>query len=98
MRIKILDFNPAGWCTRPLLFEWGDLDMEEGEHGLHSQDQVKISSQSSCPFRIVEDSTHIQSGAANIFGVPIDTVNMPGMSWSDVIASLEKNVREQSLE
>lgn len=40
--------------------------------------------------RIVEDASHIQTGAATAFSAPVDVASMHGMGWQQVIAHMQQ--------
>jgi hypothetical protein len=81
-RAKILDFNPWGAFTLPLLFTWEELEqnLREEEDGVN--------------FRIVENQCGIRPGLKT--AVPRDYLDTsPGSGWDQFLRKADKELREQ---
>lgn len=97
LRVKLLDINPAYGTTQALLFSWDELsELARGSRAETNRycdgDSDRDSSPHSpgCELRAVKDPMHIQTSAKSLFGAPIDTLDMPGMSWPGVFDVLKK--------
>lgn len=92
-RVRLLDFNPPGGTTQPLMFTWEEL---------HSAAELMCSSprgsDQDCDLRVVTDRMHVQAGAQTVFGVPADTLELQGMTWGDVMQHLASEVSKQNLQ
>ncbi|CAN5973050.1 unnamed protein product [Sphagnum jensenii] len=96
LRVKLLDFNPWGGSTLPLLFSWDELEQNYAKvlgrlngDGLSDDDLVE--------FRVVKSEGLVQPGLRVGTGVPIDFVNQG--AWEDIIKrEAEKEAREQEKE
>eukprot|EP00892_Ulva_mutabilis_P004094 jgi/Ulvmu1/2056/UM120_0052.1 len=91
-RVWLLDINPAGGTTQPLLFTWPELRAaaERMQHLPHGE--------AGCELRVVTDHMHVQAGAQSVFGVPADTLELQGMTWGDVMQHLASEVSKQNLQ
>ncbi|KAK4253723.1 hypothetical protein QN277_010362 [Acacia crassicarpa] len=81
-RIKILDFNPWGGFTLPLLFAWEELDQI-----LDDEDGVE--------FRIIEDRCGVRPGLKT--AVPYDYLDTsPGSGWDQFLRNADEELQRQS--
>ena len=81
-RIKVLDFNPWGAFTLPLLFNWEELEQNTGEEG----DQVD--------FRIVESQRAVRPGMKT--AVPYDYLDTSsGSGWDQFLRNADEELRQQ---
>ncbi|CAA2960917.1 cell division cycle 123 homolog [Olea europaea subsp. europaea] len=81
-RVKLLDFNPWGGFTLPLLFTWEELEdkLKDGDHELE--------------FRIVENSCGIRPGLKT--AVPYDYLDTsPGSGWDQFLRNANEESRRQ---
>jgi D123 len=98
--VKLLDINPAYGTTQPLLFTWDELtELSSGSpsdsrsgygHNSVNENTVQAPEGAGCELRTVQDPMHIQSSAKSLFGAPVDTLDMPGMSWPGVFDMLQE--------
>ncbi|XP_059666042.1 uncharacterized protein LOC132311906 [Cornus florida] len=82
-RVKLLDFNPWGLFTLPLLFTWEELEQnfKEEENDLE--------------FRIVESQCPIRPGLKT--AVPYDYLDTSlGSGWDQIFRNAEEELRRQS--
>lgn len=105
-----MDINPAYGTTQPLMFSWDELtelataprtedcscgaNHSTGDDDPGHRDDCELILDD-CQFRTVQDPMHIQTSAKSLFGVPVDTLDMPGMSWPGVFDELQKQCRIQ---
>lgn len=83
-RVKLLDFNPWGGSTLPLLFTWEELEetLKEGEN---------ISE-----FRIVESQCGVRPGMKT--AVPYDYLDTsPGSGWDQFLKIANEELRQQTM-
>lgn len=81
-RVKVVDFNPWGAFTLPLLFTW-----EELEQMLSEGDGVE--------FRIVEDRCAVRPGLKT--AVPYDYLDTsPGSGWDQFLRNADEELKQQS--
>lgn len=80
-RVKLLDFNPWGEFTLPLLFSWEELENDSfGEEGVN--------------FRIVESRMAVRPGLKT--AVPYDYIDMgEGSGWDQFFKKAEAELRRQ---
>ncbi|PIN26493.1 hypothetical protein CDL12_00746 [Handroanthus impetiginosus] len=82
-RVKLLDFNPWGASTLPLLFTWDEL-----EEKLRGED-------SELELRIVESRCGIRPGLKT--AVPYDYLDTsPGIGWDQFLRNADKELRQQT--
>ena len=82
-RVKILDFNPWGAFTLPLLFAWEELQQNVGEEG----DDVE--------FRIVESQCAVRPGLKT--AVPYDYLDTkPGSGWDQFFRNADDELQRQT--
>lgn len=93
MKVRLLDFNPPGGTTQPLLFTWEELTTAAAR--IRS---AASGSDRDCELRVVTDRMHVQAGAQSVFGVPADTLELQGMTWGDVMQHLASEVSKQNLQ
>lgn len=106
LKVELLDINPAYGTTQALLFTWDELqDVARGLQGLaqngddNGRDRAPLGPcHEGCELRTVQDPAHIQTSAKSTFGVPSDTLDMPGVSWPGVFDALREQCRLQALE
>ncbi|KZV38846.1 Temperature sensing protein-related [Dorcoceras hygrometricum] len=82
-RVKLLDFNPWGAFTLPLLFTWEELEekLKEEDHDLE--------------FRIVESNLGIRPSLKT--AVPYDYLDTsPGSGWDVFLRNADEELRRQS--
>ncbi|KAK2994117.1 hypothetical protein RJ640_003640 [Escallonia rubra] len=81
-RVKLLDFNPWGAFTLPLLFTWGELDQNIEEFG------------NDLEFRIVESRCGIRPGLKT--AVPYDYLDTsPGSGWDQFLRNADEELQQQ---
>ncbi|XP_054791672.1 uncharacterized protein LOC129297363 [Prosopis cineraria] len=81
-RVKVVDFNPWGAFTLPLLFTW-----EELEQILNDGDSVE--------FRIIEDRCAVRPGLKT--AVPYDYLDTsPGSGWDQFLRNADEELQRQS--
>lgn len=81
-RVKVVDFNPWGAFTLPLLFTWEELEEIHGEG-----DGVD--------FRIVEDRCAVRPGLKT--AVPYDYLDTsPGSGWDQFLKNADEELQRQS--
>ncbi|KAI3852457.1 hypothetical protein MKX03_017746 [Papaver bracteatum] len=82
-RIKIIDFNPWGAFTLPLLFDWEELERGLVENG------------NSVQFRIIETRCGVRPGLKT--AVPYDYLDTsPGSGWDQFLRNADEELRMQS--
>ncbi|CAJ1932570.1 unnamed protein product [Sphenostylis stenocarpa] len=83
-RVKVVDFNPWGAFTLPLLFTWDEL-----EHIHNEGNDVE--------FRIVEDHCAVRPGLKT--AVPFDYLDTSaGSGWDQFIRNADEELSRQSME
>ena len=103
IRVRLLDINPAYGTTQALLFSWDELTeratgLRAAAHACDSNDARGSDSGQQgedCELRTVQDPMHIQTSTKCICGAPVDTLDMPGMSWPGILDVLQKQCRLQ---
>ncbi|CAH9111149.1 unnamed protein product [Cuscuta europaea] len=81
-RVKLLDFNPWGAFTLPLLFTWGELEDEVKEGGNEFE------------FRIVESRCGVRPGLKT--AVPLDYMDTsPGSGWDEFMRKANAELQQQ---
>ncbi|KAI4297456.1 hypothetical protein L6164_037347 [Bauhinia variegata] len=81
-RVKVVDFNPWGASTLPLLFSW-----EELENNLSEEDHLE--------FRIVEDCCAVRPGLKT--AVPFDYLDTsPGSGWDQFLRNADEELQRQT--
>ncbi|WCJ26573.1 hypothetical protein M5689_008379 [Euphorbia peplus] len=81
-RVKILDFNPWGASTLPLLFTWEELEQKMGKDDDHVD------------FRIVESQCGIRPGLKT--AVPQDYLDTgPGSGWDQFLRKVDTEFQQQ---
>ncbi|KAK2643033.1 hypothetical protein Ddye_024796 [Dipteronia dyeriana] len=79
-RVKILDFNPWGAFTLPLLFNWEELEQNEEANGIE--------------FRIVESQCAVRPGLKT--AVPYDYLDTsPGSGWDQFLRNADEELQQQ---
>ncbi|KAG5552661.1 hypothetical protein RHGRI_010680 [Rhododendron griersonianum] len=82
-RVKLLDFNPSGAFTLPLLFTWE-------EFGKDSEDGNTLE------FRMVESQCGVRPGLKT--AVPYDYLDTSeGSGWDQFLRNAEEELRRQTL-
>ncbi|KAI3445942.1 hypothetical protein Pfo_002607 [Paulownia fortunei] len=82
-RVKLLDFNPWGASTLPLLFTWDELEEKLREEG----NELEI--------RIVESRCGIRPGLKT--AVPYDYLDTsPGSGWDQFLRNADEELRRQT--
>ncbi|KAF7836652.1 cell division cycle protein 123-like protein [Senna tora] len=80
-RVKVVDFNPWGAFTLPLLFTWEELE--------------QILSEREVDFRIVEDRCAVRPGLKT--AVPYDYLDTsPGSGWDQFLRNADEELQRQS--
>ncbi|KAK2996491.1 hypothetical protein RJ639_008070 [Escallonia herrerae] len=81
-RVKLLDFNPWGAFTLPLLFTWEELDQNIEEFG----DDLE--------FRIVESRCGVRPGLKT--AVPYEYLDTsPGSGWDQFLRNADEELQQQ---
>ena len=100
-KVRLLDFNPFGWTTQPLLFSWEELLTRSSRHETCAaastcKDARPAGESHSTPeLRLMLDESHLQGGAAGTFGAPADVhMHLHGLSWNAVMAKLQAETKE----
>jgi hypothetical protein len=70
--VKIIDFNPAGGTTAPLLFEWEEL-LEENSSSIEPEREDK-EEEEEVEFRIIREDVAMRPDTA-LYGVPYDFID-----------------------
>lgn len=81
-KVKLVDFNPWGAFTLPLMFSWAELGeiLEDGEN---------------VEFRIVEDRCAVRPGLKT--AVPYDYLDTsPGSGWDQFLRNADEELQRQS--
>jgi hypothetical protein len=82
-RIKVLDFNPWGAFTLPLLFDWEELEQNSREEG------------SNVDFRIVESQCAVRPGLKT--AVPYDYLDTStGSGWDQFLRNADEELQRQT--
>lgn len=82
-RIKVLDFNPWGAFTLPLLFDWEELEQNNREDG------------NDVDFRIVESRCAVRPGLKT--AVPYDYLDTrPGSGWDQFLRNADEELQRQT--
>lgn len=82
-RVKLLDFNPWGGATLPLLFTWDELEEKVKEEGIDLE------------FRIVESRCGIRPGLKT--AVPYDFLDTSaGSGWDQFLRNADEELRRQT--
>uniref|UniRef100_A0A5B6ZY14 Putative Temperature sensing protein-related n=1 Tax=Davidia involucrata TaxID=16924 RepID=A0A5B6ZY14_DAVIN len=81
-RVKLLDFNPWGAFTLPLLFTWEELEQNFNKEG------------NVVEFRIVESQCGVRPGLKT--AVPYDYLDTsPGSGWDQFLRNADEELRRQ---
>ncbi|KAL2490802.1 temperature sensing protein-related [Abeliophyllum distichum] len=81
-QVKLLDFNPWGGFTLPLLFAWEELEEKLKDEGHELE------------FRIVENRCGIRPSLKT--AVPYDYLDMsPGSGWDQFLRNADEESRRQ---
>ena len=81
-RIKVLDFNPWGAFTLPLLFNWEELEQNTRKEG------------NNVDFRIVESQCGVRPGLKT--AVPYDYLDTaPGSGWDQFLRNADEELQQQ---
>ncbi|WJZ96867.1 hypothetical protein VitviT2T_015514 [Vitis vinifera] len=84
-RVKLVDFNPWGAFTLPLLFTWEELEQKCGEE--EDEDVVE--------FRIVESHCAVRPGLKT--AVPYDYLDVsPGSGWDQFLRNADQELQRQT--
>lgn len=82
-RVKLLDFNPWGAYTLPLMFDWDELEEKSSEEGKNLE------------FRIVESRSGIRPGLKT--AVPYDYLDTsPGSGWDQFLRNADEELKRQT--
>ncbi|KAE9602881.1 putative Cell division cycle protein [Lupinus albus] len=82
-RVKVVDFNPWGAFTLPLLFTWDELE------------QILVSEEDEVEFRIVEHQCAVRPGLKT--AVPYDYLNCgPGSGWDQFMRNANAELQRQT--
>ncbi|XLR70544.1 hypothetical protein HN51_042416 [Arachis hypogaea] len=82
-RVKIMDFNPWGAFTLPLLFTWDELEHIHNEGG-------------DAEFRIIEDHCGVRPGLKT--AVPYDYLDTaPGSGWDQFLRNAHEELHRQTM-
>ncbi|KAL3523507.1 hypothetical protein ACH5RR_016341 [Cinchona calisaya] len=83
-RVKLLDFNPWGASTLPLLFTWEELEENLKEEGKDAE------------FRIAENQCYVRPGMKT--AVPCDFLDTStGSGWDQFLKRANEELQQQSL-
>ncbi|RVW39479.1 Cell division cycle protein 123-like [Vitis vinifera] len=83
--VKLVDFNPWGAFTLPLLFTWEELEQKCGEE--EDKDVVE--------FRIVESHCAVRPGLKT--AVPYDYLDVsPGSGWDQFLRNADQELQRQT--
>ncbi|BFG26337.1 hypothetical protein CerSpe_126110 [Prunus speciosa] len=83
-RVKVVDFNPWGAFTLPLMFTWEELDQNCSELGDYGVD-----------FRIVEGQCVVRPGLKT--AVPYDYLDTsPGSGWDQFMRNADEELQQQT--
>ena len=85
--VRLLDFNPAGGTTSPLLFDWAELPFGQIEG-----DAAGSVPTHALDFRIVSDPLGVRLTTA-VYGMPFDLADQ---SAGGAIADLMRQTRKQA--
>lgn len=81
--VKLLDFNPWGAFTLPLLFTWEELDQDVDEETTEFE------------FRVVENQCGVRPGLKT--AVPYDYLDTsPGSGWDQFLRNADEELRQQN--
>ncbi|KAL7211312.1 hypothetical protein ACSBR2_014229 [Camellia fascicularis] len=81
-QVKLLDFNPWGAFTLPLLFTWEELEQSFNENG------------NTLEFRIVESQCGVRPGLKT--AVPYDYLDTsPGSGWDQFLRNADEELQRQ---
>ena len=85
LQVRLLDFNPAGGTTSPLLFAWDELELRRappprgggGEGGGGEEEEEEEGGGAAPELRLVPaaGAARVQPGEAALMGVPFDLVD-----------------------
>ncbi|OVA04214.1 hypothetical protein BVC80_271g12 [Macleaya cordata] len=82
-RVKLIDFNPWGAFTLPLLFTWEELETGFGKNG------------NSVHFKIIENRCGVRPGLKT--AVPYDYLDTsPGSSWDQFLRNVDEELRRHA--
>ncbi|KAL5577342.1 hypothetical protein UlMin_019041 [Ulmus minor] len=85
-RVRVVDFNPWGAFTLPLLFTWEELEQTRGEEYEEEDDKL----------RIVESQCGVRPGLKT--AVPYDYLDTtPGSGWDQFLRNADKELKRQNL-
>ncbi|KAF3777947.1 Cell division cycle protein [Nymphaea thermarum] len=85
-RVKVLDFNPWGAFTLPLLFSWDELGGNSGRQ--------KIISDNTFEFRIIESKCGVRPGLKT--AVPYDYIDTSaGSGWDEFLRRADDETTKQ---
>lgn len=85
--VRLLDFNPAGGTTSPLLFDWSELP-----YGLEAGGAADSGTEHVFDFRIVSDPVGVRPTTA-VYGMPFDLADK---SAGGAIAELMRQTRREA--
>ena len=87
--MRLLDFNPVGGTTSPILFDWADLPYGEQAADITDSDVEHM-----LEFRIVTDPVGVKPNLA-VYGMPYDLVDR---SAEGAIADLMRQTQQDFAE
>ncbi|KAH7537403.1 hypothetical protein FEM48_Zijuj03G0088700 [Ziziphus jujuba var. spinosa] len=89
-RVKIVDFNPWGGFTLPLLFGWDELEKK-----VTSEEEEEEEEEGGVELRIVESQCGVRPGLKT--AVPYDYLDTsPGSGWDQFLRNAEGELRKQT--
>lgn len=110
-RVKLVDFNPWGAFTLPLLFSWEELEEKHLQFALALADiEDNVGNKTSfkirlrergckAEFRIVKSERHVQPNLRVGGGLPFDYVNTgPGSAWDEFLRKAGEELQQQTRE
>jgi len=77
LQVRLLDFNPAGGTTSPLLFDWDELELRRDPLSRGGGEEEGEEEEAAPELRLVQDAgaARVQPGEAALMGVPFDLVD-----------------------
>lgn len=95
LAVRLLDFNPVGGATSPLLYTWGELGLHPADDPSHVDSSGDAAPSTGCkagwPLRVVNPGGGVQAGVRAACGMPFDMLALQGASAGGA-ADMEKLV------
>ncbi len=80
--VKLVDFNPVGGTTSPLLFEWHELGLEhaaqggDAGHAREEEEEEQGAGRGAPLVRVVPAASYVQAGHRAVCAMPFDMLGL----------------------